>query len=317
MAKGLCSTHYHRMRSHGSLERKPNRVEKPCGFCQKVMVLKPGTAKKQGCCSVSCSSKLKAQRQGLNITKSRFLCIGCGAQVERMVRMTRESGKFCTKACAYAYKSVLSQQRKALIAREKQERASARKSALATRPTKAPGLDRECVICSAVFRSINGVTACSAECADARRKKCRAAYRLTDVGRSIRRAAKKKRKAVERGASKAEAVRPELVFERDRWRCRHCGIHTPKKLRGSYEGNAPELDHVIPLSKGGAHTYSNTQLLCRSCNASKSDRPWGQIGLDLPSGGLRAIETSTYGDRAPSLSRVSAESLSYGPSRST
>ena len=33
-----------------------------------------------------------------------------------------------------------------------------------------------------------------------------------------------------------------------------------------------ELDHIIPLSKGGKHTRSNVQPLCRTCNASKSDK---------------------------------------------
>ncbi|MFC5490617.1 HNH endonuclease [Dokdonella soli] len=29
------------------------------------------------------------------------------------------------------------------------------------------------------------------------------------------------------------------------------------------------MDHVIPLSLGGTHTWHNTQCLCRSCNVSK------------------------------------------------
>lgn len=31
------------------------------------------------------------------------------------------------------------------------------------------------------------------------------------------------------------------------------------------------LDHVVPLSKGGAHRLSNLQLLCRECNTAKGD----------------------------------------------
>jgi hypothetical protein len=33
-----------------------------------------------------------------------------------------------------------------------------------------------------------------------------------------------------------------------------------------------EFDHIIPVSKGGANTYRNIQLLCGTCNRSKSDK---------------------------------------------
>ena len=41
---------------------------------------------------------------------------------------------------------------------------------------------------------------------------------------------------------------------------------------------SPELDHIHPVSKGGAHSYANTQCLCRQCNAGKSDS-LGWIGI--------------------------------------
>jgi len=32
------------------------------------------------------------------------------------------------------------------------------------------------------------------------------------------------------------------------------------------------MDHVVPLSKGGRHSFENAQVLCRSCNSSKRDK---------------------------------------------
>lgn len=59
------------------------------------------------------------------------------------------------------------------------------------------------------------------------------------------------------------------VFRESGWVCAACGIDTPEVLRGTYELNAPEIDHIVPLSRGGTHDRSNLQCLCKSCNSSK------------------------------------------------
>ena len=52
-----------------------------------------------------------------------------------------------------------------------------------------------------------------------------------------------------------------FVWRRDRGKCVKCG---------SQENLG--FDHVIPVSKGGANTARNIQLLCEACNRSKSDK---------------------------------------------
>lgn len=77
-----------------------------------------------------------------------------------------------------------------------------------------------------------------------------------------------------------EPVNVIRVFDRDGWRCQICGKATPSERRGTRYPNAPELDHRIPLSLGGTHTYDNVQCACRACNILKGNRAeTGQLPL--------------------------------------
>ena len=49
------------------------------------------------------------------------------------------------------------------------------------------------------------------------------------------------------------------IYERDGYRCKRCGRKT-KDL---------EVDHIIPIAKGGKSTYDNLQTLCHRCNVNK------------------------------------------------
>lgn len=95
---------------------------------------------------------------------------------------------------------------------------------------------------------------------------------VTEAKRETRRKMKARRRAAKKGAGHVESVSPRKVFELAGWRCQICGIKTPEKYRGTYRPDAPELDHIVPLSKGGAHAYSNVQCACRACNGWKSDK---------------------------------------------
>ena len=68
-----------------------------------------------------------------------------------------------------------------------------------------------------------------------------------------------------------EPIKRSIVFNKAVWCCEQCGVSTPIDMKGKNKSNSPELDHIIPISKGGSHTYANVQLLCRECNAIKSD----------------------------------------------
>jgi 5-methylcytosine-specific restriction endonuclease McrA len=50
------------------------------------------------------------------------------------------------------------------------------------------------------------------------------------------------------------------VMARDGGRCQYCGA------------KADSIDHVVPRSRGGPHTWDNVVAACRPCNAHKRDR---------------------------------------------
>lgn len=54
------------------------------------------------------------------------------------------------------------------------------------------------------------------------------------------------------------------VLRRDRGTCRYCG-------RGD---GAMEIDHVVPVSRGGRGTKSNLVIACRGCNQRKGAETW-------------------------------------------
>ena len=70
----------------------------------------------------------------------------------------------------------------------------------------------------------------------------------------------------------------EYLYNRDRGICKICGEpcdYDDKIIKNNVVivGNRyPSIDHIIPLSKGGSHTWDNVQLAHKLCNSIKSDK---------------------------------------------
>lgn len=54
------------------------------------------------------------------------------------------------------------------------------------------------------------------------------------------------------------------IYARDGYRCCRCGA--------SGRFVKLEIDHIIPIAKGGKSTYDNLQTLCHNCNVEKGDK---------------------------------------------
>ncbi len=69
---------------------------------------------------------------------------------------------------------------------------------------------------------------------------------------------------------KVPPVSRREVLRRDHHTCQYCG--SKKNLT---------LDHVIPRSKGGLHTWDNVVTACSSCNSRKGDKSLAEVGMRL------------------------------------
>jgi 5-methylcytosine-specific restriction endonuclease McrA len=54
------------------------------------------------------------------------------------------------------------------------------------------------------------------------------------------------------------------LFARDRHMCAYCGDHYPE--------SELTVEHIVPVSRGGQHTWTNVVTACRSCNTRKGNR---------------------------------------------
>ena len=110
-----------------------------------------------------------------------------------------------------------------------------------------------CVVCGGTFESISAkAKTCSVQ--------CRRSFARIDRNRRY-----KKIKAAGRFD---ESVTLKNVYDAYNGVCQICGQLLDFSC-SCLADNYPSIDHIQPLSKGGAHEWDNVQLLCRRCNYQK------------------------------------------------
>ncbi|WP_409360109.1 HNH endonuclease [Brevundimonas bullata] len=71
-------------------------------------------------------------------------------------------------------------------------------------------------------------------------------------------------------SAKSWGVIRRAVIKRDGYRCRYCGVSV----------TVPQIDHIMPLSRGGSSRLKNLCVACKPCNSSKRDMTaseWGGV----------------------------------------
>lgn len=257
-------------------------------------------------CSRSCSAKSQAVAAGLALRNKDCVCEVCGATFAR--KGGGNAGRCCSRQCGFA---LLAKRAKETSAREKAERkfrestfylvkckecgrhfgrrldeaefcsrqCQSKARLRVTRPERHA--QKACAHCGKTFVPIYG----------ARRTKhcsqlCRDAVNSASLS-ACRKEAKQRRRARLRGAYIARFSH-RSIFERDGYICKICGQPTERSRRVPHP-QAPTLDHIIPLSRGGEHSPANTQCACFICNSVKSNK--------MPSGSAEPMtggRSSTY-----------------------
>lgn len=212
----------------------------------------------------------KCQRAHYRKTKQYgpFVCSHCHSEFYR--RDSRRD-KFCGRACSFANRKAqaIELHNSSVVVRAETVALNRIARSVALRMAK-------CRCCKKAFiKRRKYQRSCGDDCLAA----LRAAARISKRTSPVARAAKSRRKALARGCNGADRIDPIKVFERDKWRCHLCGIKTPRALRGTLDDKAPELEHIVSLAAGGAHTWGNVACSCRKCNQSKGSASFGQLGL--------------------------------------
>jgi ribosomal protein L37AE/L43A len=212
-------------------------------------------------CSEECLRRLLMSHRPHRPTVT---CEKCGKDFQKRSGSGRDSNRFCSRMCGGTLKTPeMKQADAAAKAMRKMIRQEMRR---VMREERLRAIERErscpklrswiCNGCGKKTETYGRLLRTCGECKAVRLKKVR------KIAKHRRRVAKKNAEFV--------PVHPDVIFERDRWKCCHCGCKVSKKYDPNHD-HYPNLDHVIPISKGGSHRPENLQCLCRACNMEKSD----------------------------------------------
>ena len=117
--------------------------------------------------------------------------------------------------------------------------------------------NKKCIECGVHFSTTNKIKKyCSIHCGN------KFNYRKKEIHR--------RKKIIENGNVDWD-ISIERLMKRDKNLCYLCGDKVNINLDYN-DDYYPNIEHVIPVSKGGTHTWDNVKLAHRICNMEKSDK---------------------------------------------
>lgn len=250
------------------------RLFRGCRVCGRAF-LELSRGARRTTCSINCCTLLRSvtisQSRSKSTKRRRFFCAECkrefrpmrgsrrkniwcgkkcyGKHVSRTKLLNRDQANFWRRAAELSARAVISAARMSLLSR--QLRCTACGIAI-----DDPGLHKRklCCECRIEVESLRSAAAAA----------------------NRRRLAKTNKRWRRRIYSAGDMIDKRRLFEHSFWRCNWCGIKTNPQLDYQH-GDYPTVDHLIPLSCGGSHTWTNVLCACRRCNTERSTKLVGFI----------------------------------------
>lgn len=231
-------------------------------------------------CSACSKCGSSGNRSKQSRCKIRLTCQGCGGS---FTPKASDRMKYCSRNCAFAnidqwhakknqnsVESKVKQEVEALRSLGKPKRMlSIRKEAMARAISRRM---RSCPDCGNQWLGPKygeaKVVRCES-CSSKRKAEYRRSYkrkRKAEIGNH-------RKRARHFNVAYDPTVQATEVFRRDGWKCQGCGCKIKRTI--AYHPKRATIDHIIPMAKGGGHTWDNVQAMCATCNGVKSDNAIG------------------------------------------
>lgn len=207
-------------------------------------------------------------------------CLLCGHHehiTAQCVRNRKTCGQYTIECsgCREIEREAKKQQQREQRKKQQEEKARIKKEQIEIETKEyEKKLQKLCIECGKQFKANTlKEKICSDECKRKRKN------RMHDVNR---------REKLKENGKVDYSISLTKLIKKDKGVCRLCGYKVNPK---DYEvrDNAfiakdmyPSIDHIVPVSKGGTHTWDNVQLAHRYCNTIKNDeRRWMFVDGDI------------------------------------
>lgn len=234
-----------------------------CKLCGKE--IKRGASHRSLSERTYCSDECYRKARGCETKKITF-CQLCGKQFQEQ----RDCANlFCSKSCASKYKGIKLTEQRLERERHSEELKKEFKEALKRVEELRYRIEHEkfCKTCGKLFTAkIYTQVCCCPEC-------------------SRRHENRNKDRRIYKNGQPDLSITLTKLYLRDGGVCKIC----ERSIDFDCDPNSdyyPSIDHIIPIARGGLHSWDNVQLLCRRCNYLKGVKD----GVDTPPGTRQSCE---------------------------